>query len=268
MTSLLRAGIDRSLRELPGPISFLAGELRELAVYFTVGTLLLALPGLGRLPRRVWLLALMGLDEVLFIRWAHEHDFLTFPLAPFFALAAVYGVESLWTTPAKRWLARGLLGLAAVQSVWITGDRLTRTGASEIYYRAGLAIRAASSPNDRVLLTIPDVRQFTPYYARRYTAAIEGSEGELMLHPTGRRYPASGAADLEKYFSDYSVVLVGDPALAASEIDFFKGKNSPSSFGFLDATHPLRRKLEEIARSKETRGAFVFYRLRDPYSPR
>jgi hypothetical protein len=258
---LLSAGVERSAQGLPGPVAFVAGELRELGLYFTVGLGALALAGVRRLPRRVWLLALLGLDEILFMRWSHVHDYLSYPLAPFFALAAAKGVETLWTTTPRKIAVASLLALAALQSLWITGDRLTREGAYEVTYRAGLAIREGTRTDDRVLLTIADQRQFTPYYADRYTAGIEPGE-PLMVHPSGPRFPASGVEDLERYFPHYTVVLVGDPDRAATEIPFFKGQRPPEAFRFLDSTHPLRQKLEARAISKETRGAFVLYRLR------
>jgi hypothetical protein len=266
---LLSAGIQRSAQGLPGPVAFIVGEAREVGLYFTVGMAVLALVGCRRLPRRVWLLALLGLDEVLFMRWAHHHDYLTYPLAPFFALAATKGVEALWSTPRFKVLAQGLLALAALQSLWVTGDRLTREGAYEVNYRAALAIREVASPSDRVLLTIADERQFTPYYADRYTGGVEPGEPALMIHPSGGRFPAATVDDLECYFPDFTLVLVGDPDRAASEIAFFKGKRPADDFRFLDASHPLRRKLEATAVSTTTVGAFIFYRLRSAaYSPR
>lgn len=264
----LAAGAQRSVEGLPGPVAFLAGEVREIALYFTVGLVALAGIGCRRLPRRAWLLALLGLDELLFMRWAHVHDYLSFGLAPLVAVAAAHGVETLWTTTPRKAVAAVLLALAAAQSAWITGDRLHRRGANEVLYRAGLAIRDATSPRDRVLLTVADERQFTPYYADRYTAGVEPGEPALMVHPAGEHVPAGSLADLEAHFPAFSVVLVGDPDLAAREIRFFKGQRPPEAFRFLDAGHPLRRKLEETAMTKQTRGAFVLYRLREPYSPR
>jgi len=256
------AGAERSAEGLPNPVAFGLGELRELGLYFTGGLLLLAAVGARTLPRRIWLLALLGLDEVLFMRWAHVHDYLTYPLVPFFALAGAKGVETLWTTPPRKLAAGALLAIAAVQSLWITGSRLTREGAYEVNYLAARAIREGTSERDRVLITIADERQFTPYYADRYTAGVEPGEPNLMVHPSGERFPVASVEDLEKYFGDYSVVLVGDPARAATEIRFFKGQRPPSEFRFLEPSHPLRAKLEATARSKETRGAFVLYRLR------
>jgi len=256
----LSAGAERSA--VPNPIAFGLGEIRELGLYFTGGMIVLAAAGLKRLPRRIWLLAILGLDEVLFMRWAHVHDYLTYPLVPFFALAATKGVETLWTTRPRKLAAGALLALAAVQSLAVTFNRLTREGAYEVTYRAGLAIRETTGDRDRILLTIADERQFTPYYADRYTAGVEPGEPVLMVHPSGERQPAATVEDLERYFGDYTVVLVGDPDRAASEIRFFNGKRPSAEFRFLDAAHPLRAKLESIARSKEVHGAFVLYRLR------
>jgi hypothetical protein len=256
------AGAERSAEGLPNPIAFGIGELRELGLYFTGGLLVLAACGARTLPRRIWLLALLGLDEVLFMRWAHVHDYLTYPLVPFFALAGARGVEALWTTPRRKLAAATLLAVAAAQSIWITTSRLTREGAYEVNYLAARAIREGTTERDRVLITIADERQFTPYYADRYTAGVEPGESNLMVHPSGGRFPVASVEDLEKYFGDYSVVLVGDPDRAASEIRFFKGQRPPAEFRFLDPAHPVRVKLEAIARSKEARGPFVLYRLR------
>ena len=256
------AGVQRSAEGLPNPLWFAAGELRELGLYFTGGIGLLAAVGVRRLPRRVWLLALLGLDELLFMRWAHVHDYLTYPLVPFFALAATKGIETLWTTPARKVAAGSLLALAAAQSLWITGNRLTREGAYEVNYRAGLVIREHTQVRDRVLLTIADERQFTPYYADRYTAGVEPGEAALMVHPSGGRSPAPDLASLERFFEGFDVVLVGDPERARTEIAFFRGNPPPPSFRFLEESHPLRRKLEERAVLKLRRGAFVLYRMR------
>lgn len=257
---LFSAGVARSAQGLAGPLTFVGGELRELGIYFTVGLLGLGLGGLRSLPRRGWLLALLGLDEILFMRWAHVHDYLTYPLAPFFALLAAMGAQTLWTTPARKAATAALLALAAVQSIWITGNRLTREGAYEVNHRAALAVREGTRESDKVLITIADERQFTSYYSGRLTAGVEPGEPELMIHPSGRRYPMDGG--FERYFGDYSVVLVGDRERAASEIMFFKGHRPPPEFRFLDSEDPLRKKLDALALSKEIRGAFVLYRLR------
>ncbi|HLY11531.1 MAG TPA: glycosyltransferase family 39 protein [Planctomycetota bacterium] len=264
----LAAGAGRSVQGLPGPLAFLVSQGREAALYFTVGMIVLAGVGVRRLPRRVWLLAILGLDELVFSRWAHVHDFLQYSLTPFVAAAAAVGVESLWTSASRKAVASALIVLAALQSVWITGDRLTRRGANEVLYRAGVAIRERTAPRDRVLITVADERQFTPYYADRYTAGVEPEESVLMVHPSGVHVPVAGVEDLAAHFHDFSVVLVGDPDGAAKEIGFFRGQKPPESFRFLEATHPLRRSLETLATSKETHGAFVLYRLREPYSPR
>jgi hypothetical protein len=259
---LFSAGVQRSAQALPGPFAFVFGEAREIGLYFTVGLALLALVACRRLPRRVWLLALLGLDEVLFMRWSHHHDYLTYPLVPFFALAATKGVEWLWSTPRYKLAAPALLALAAVQSLWITGTRLTREGAYEVNYRAALVIREVATPQDRVLVTIADERQFTPYYADRFTGGVEPGEPALMIHPSGGRFPAATVDELERYFSDFTMVLVGDPERAASEIAFFQGKRPTEDFRFLGPEHPLRRKLEAVAVSKTALGAFIVYRLR------
>lgn len=259
----LGAGVERSALGLPSLLGFARSEARELGIYFTLGGLVLAAVGLRGLPRRAWLFALLGLEELVFMHWAYEHDFLTYSLSPFFALAAAKGVEALWTSVPRRAVVGVLVALAAAQSLWITGDRLMRRGAYEVQYRAGLAIREGTRPSDRVLLTIADLRQYTPYYADRYTAGIEGGDPlRLMVHPSGGGIPVRGVDDLAGHLDDFDVVLVGDPELAAREISFFGGKSPAPAFGFLGSDHPLRKEIAARAVSSKTRGAFVLYRWR------
>jgi len=259
---LLNVGVARSAQGLPSPAAFASSELRELGVYFTPGLLALALVGFRRMDRSGWLLALFGLDEFLFMRWSHLHDYMTYGFSPFFAMAAAGGAKALWEHPRRRILAGALLGLAAAQSVWIMTNRLGREGAYEVNIEAGRAIREGTDERDRVLITVADQRFHSAYYAQRYTAGVEPNEPSLMIHPSGDRFPAPDVESLEQYFSDYTVVLVGDPDRAASEIRFFKGQRPPPQFRFLDASHPLRRKLEATAIRKTERGPFILYRLR------
>jgi hypothetical protein len=260
---LLRAGTERA--GLPNVFAYLVGEGREAAVYFTLGGLGLAALGLRRLPRRAWPLALLGLEEVVFMRLAHEHDYLSFSLVPFFAVAAARGLASLWASPRARPLALAACALAAAQSAWITGDRLTRRGAYEVNYRAGLAVRDVAGPRERTLLTIADVRQHTPFYADRYTAGLElGTPLRLMVHPSGGGAPVGGPEDLGPFLSQFDWVLVGDPEGAAREIAFFRGQRPPDGFWFLGPDHPLRKRLEAEARSKVVRGPFLLYSMSTP----
>ncbi len=259
----LSAGTERSAAGLPSLGAFFLSEAREAGLYFTAGGLLLAAAGLRRLPRRAWILVLLGLEELVFMHWAYLHDFLSYPLTPFFALAAAKGAETLWTSKPRRAVVVALAALAAAQSLWITGDRLTRNGATEVQYRAGLAVRETASPSERTLLTIADLRQYTPYYADRYTAGIEGGTPlRLMVHPSAGGIPVTGVGDLERFLPEFTWALVGDPDLAAREIKFFGGKRPPEAFGFLGPDHPLRRAIEARATAKVERGAFILYRLK------
>jgi hypothetical protein len=141
-------------------------------------------------------------------------------------------------------------------------NRLSREGAYELNYRAALALREGTRERDRILITLADNRFITAYYANRYTAGVEPSEPNLMIHPSGGRQPVARVEDLERYFGDYTVVLVGDPERAAGELRFLEGRRPPEEFRFLDAEHPLRRKLESLAIAKDARGPFILYRLR------
>lgn len=258
----LRGGWDRSAEWRPSLGAYAKSQTREVGLYFTAGAVLLAAVGARRLSRQMWLLGFLGLDEVVFSAWAHHHDYLTYSLTPFFAVAVAKGVEALWTTKCRKAIAGALLAMAALQSIWITGDRLIRQGASEASYLAATAIHETAKPLDRVLITIADERLFIPYYADRYTAGLEREGAELVVH-WGRRGPVvERVEDLERYFPDFSMVLVGDPDAAAREIRFFRGARPPAGFRFLAPDHSLRARLESIAISKEKRGAFILYRLR------
>ena len=183
----LGAGVERAA--FPDPRSYVFGEARELGLYATAGVLILAAIGARRLPRTVWLLVLLGLDELVFARWALVHDYLTYPLAAFLALAAARGATSLAAAPRGRWAAAALLLLAAVQSALVTGDRLTRSGAQELEVRGGRAVRKVVGPRERALVVFAHQRQFLPWYADRWTEGVEAGGDRLMVHASGGGEP-------------------------------------------------------------------------------
>lgn len=270
LRTFLRAGVERSPGDGPGLFSYLFEEGREVGMYFTGGALFLSLIGVADCVRSRWWtplwFSLLGLEEILFSGLAFRHDYLTFSLAPFAALTAGRGAIFLASRRRTRILLVALVAAMLAQTIWILLDRQTRSGGYEANWRAAIAIREATHPGDRILLTTADVKQFTPYYSQRYIASVEPAIRTLCVHPSGWRVPVENEEDLLRYVREhareYAVVVAGDADAARREIGYF-GKNASDDllrrFGFHPEDHPLRRELERIAVRRETRGAFVFY---------
>lgn len=185
---LFEAGLSRSSLRMPPMSAYVAGEARELALYFTVPLVVLAIAGLW-IKRDVYLASLLflGADEIAFAQVAGEHDYYSYYLVVFMALAGAEGLRCL----AAR--SRPLAWLAAIlflaQSAWISADRLTREGAYEFYYRLALAVNRATRPEDRLLILTDDIRFYTPFYGDRYVIWYDPTEGDLVTENTaGRRH--------------------------------------------------------------------------------
>lgn len=160
-------------------------------------------------------------------------------------------------------LALGMMALHLTHLIWIDGGRFTRFGAYEVNYRAGVAIHETVSPREKTLITIADLRPYTPFYADRYTAGVEpGIPLRLQVSNAARGEILGSMEDLVRFLRDFDVVLVGDPEAAAWNLRFFGGRPPPASFGFLGPNHPLRRRIEREAVSKSVHGAFLLYRMR------
>lgn len=251
------AGAERAV--FPNVPAFAVGEARELALYATVGVLVLAAAGARTLPAAAWLLALLGLDELVFARWAFVHDYLTYPLAPVLALAAARGACVLAAAPRGRWAVAACLSLAAAQAAWVTGNRLTRFGAYELEVRGGQAVGSVVAPHERALILFAQQRQALSWYADRWTAGVEPGEDLLRVHPSGGGVPVG---DWAARFGDVDWVVFADPALVAEQVAFFRGAPPPEAFRCHGPDHPLRRAAAARATEVVESGPLVLYRMR------
>jgi hypothetical protein len=250
-----------------GVVGFAVGEAREVLLYFTVG--LVAAAGVGirvlwrerRDPRAsaVLVLALLGLDELVFLQWAHVHDFLTFTLAPFVALAAAKGFGALRRRPAA-------VALAALQAAWVLGDRLTKRGGYEVSVEAGRAIRERTVPGERILIACDSRPMVASYYSERHTAGIEVYRGSLHVHDAAARTPVPTTEALERYLEehggDYDWIVTADPGRVTALEFFRRSQGLLPRFWIFPEEHPLRRLLARKAVLRADHGAFVFYRMR------
>jgi hypothetical protein len=224
----LLGGADRSFLESPPLLAYVAEEAREIALYFGAGTLVLAVAGWIRFVRTrhavPLLLLLLGLEEIVFTYLAYWHDFLTYPLLAGVALAAAEGAAVLWARPRARPAVVALLVAAAVQAAWVGAGLHTQPGPYDDALRVNAAIRAHTSPRDRVLLTLPDAKRLGQYYSRRFVASCEGRDTRLSIRYAGAFVRIASEEDFVRHLSAersrYDVVVVGrDQALLRSALD-------------------------------------------------
>jgi hypothetical protein len=220
-----------------------------------------------RARRASWMwLAFLGLDEILFARLAVDHDYMTYPLVPVAAIAAASGGAWLWRSRAGKVATVVLLAVAGVQAGYVIHDRQTREGAYEVQWRLAREIREGTRPRDRILLVVPDIKQYTPFYAERYVASTEPGLGYLCVHPTGWREPLDGSAEswcdyLARRGRQYDVVVVGLRDAARREIRYLRGASDEmlERFGFYPTDHPVHQAAASIAVRAEDRGPVRFY---------
>lgn len=269
----LIGGHDRSILVSPSIPAFALEEGREILLYFSLAVVGLAVAGgVFSVRQRRWtvfFLALMGLEEVAFTYLAYYHDFLTLPLAPFLATLASAGAAAAWPRPGGRLLvlACGALGLA--QCLWVNLDLHSKTGYYEIPWRAALAIREATKPTDRVLLTIGDAKRLNNYYSERHVTSRERGDVKLSVRYAGQSIRIPTTADfvsyVEKEHRRFDVIVAGDPE-EAERSGLLREAGVPreeaEKLGLFGPDHPMRLALERLAESKEIRGPFLFYRLR------
>lgn len=256
------------------PARFLLEEGAEILLYFTVGACILAAAGtLDAVRRRSWALLclpLLGLEELAFTYLAAGHDFLTYPLAPFVAIAAAAGCARLWSRTRGRLAAGALAGLALVQAVPVAARLHLDKGDYEVPYRAALAIREAARPEERVLSTIGDAKRLGAWYSRRAVTSREIGDVRLSTRYAGPHVRIPSWVDFASYVRShgrrFDVLVAGDlEALAASpslmkELDL-EGKDLERA-GFLPAGHPLRTELLALDPAPERRGPFLLHRPR------
>ena len=281
LRKLLSAGADRaSLQGIP-LLPYVLGECRELALMITVPVIGLAAFGLlpmfrkevSRDHRLVASLAILGMDEIVFARLASQHEYYSYFLVVFFALAAGVGlgVVSDWVR-AKRPAAvlpvlAALLGLALLQSAWVLHRRLTQEGGYEYYYRLGLALREGVLPNQRVLLLTDSTPFYTPYYGDVYQQWYNVSDHELRTENSGGRRYGVREQDLEEIMSarpcPFDIVVTAEKAIVVPHVTFLQRLDDEQlrKFGVETERTSRRAFLERRCGPPLEHGGFFFWKL-------
>jgi hypothetical protein len=272
------------------PVAYLIGEARDVAIYHTATVALLAgawaILAIARRQRADGIilgLLVLGLEEIVFYRWAALHDYLTFPLQPFFALAAARALEGLAVRLPRRWMF-GLVGAVAaawlLQSAYISHRRLTTFGAYEFYYRLGTAINASTRPDEKVLVATHDLKLYTPFYADRYITSYDAKERRLVTELRAPTADAPGEEAVLRWIDSNrarcDVVVATTKELTLKHDRYLASVAASSTPEATDAIlrkfqvdlgdSILREELERrVAGGTATRvehGGFLFYRLR------
>jgi hypothetical protein len=268
---LFGAGGSRAFGDLPLGWRYPFGEAREIGLYFTVGLVLPAGVWLAAFlrspaPRRredlfVLSLAALGLHEVLLVPYSAAHDYLTFTLLPFFALAGASGLRILWSAPVRkagRAAVAALLALFAAQSAWVLADRLTREGALEFYLRMATVLRESTPRDARIVVLGDNMLFYTPFYHDRYT--VTWSRALRRLHAEYRGPFLDGVdedrlkAVLSENREGYDYAIIPRKDRVVEHVGYFRragvdpstaaGDRLLASFGAVGPEEPLYRFLE------------------------
>lgn len=182
--------LERSSLAGPGFFEYITGEGREIALYFGLAVCFFSVVGVwkclkspGREASLILLLILVGLEEVLFARWAHNHDYFSYVLNPFFALTATVGVSLVCALFQGKFLEKCIvplfLLLEIAQSTYFTHSRYTRVGAYRFYYELAGAMNSVTSSSDRILVLTDNLQLYTPFYSDRYTVTYSWKDKTL-----------------------------------------------------------------------------------------
>lgn len=272
---LLSAGLDRATPADLSWFGYLLGEGRKLALLMTVPALVLAAVGLGGLRRAtltpnerlIAALCLLGLDEAIFARLASQHEYFSYPLVVFVALAAGLGVVRIASRRSARTvpIAVGLASLVVLQAGWVLQRRLTTEGGYDFYHRLGLALQAQVPPRGRVLLLTDNIPFYTPYYGDVYTRWYDAPHRQLMTENSGPRETNVGEAELEALLrarpASFDVVVTAEKESAVPAIPFLQPLTDAQlrSFGVETERGPRRELLERTCATPESHGGFLFW---------
>jgi len=275
---LLGAGLDRATPRGLSIFGYILGEGRELALMMTVPALLLAAVGLGGLrpstltpnERLIAALCLLGLDEVAFARLSSEHEYFSYPLVVFVALAAGLGVVRIAARrPAQAVpIAAALVVVVLLQSAVMLPRRLTSEGGYEFYYRLGLALKAQVPEQGRVLLLTDNIPFYTPYYGDVYTRWYDRQNRQLLTDDSGPHEKNVGEAELEALLrarpASFDVVVTAEKETAVPAIRFLQRLNDAQlrSFGVETERGPRRELLERLFGRPAKHGGFLFWTVR------
>jgi hypothetical protein len=278
LRQLVSVALDRSTLRGPAPVAYALGEARELALMFTLPVLALAGLGVvqarGRTPsgdgRFIAATALLGLDEVVFARVASGHEYFSYPLAVFLALAAGAGLA--WAAPrlgrrAPLAAAAALL-LFAAQAGWTLQRRLTGEGGYVFYHRLGLALDGAVEPRQKVLVLTDNSAFYTPFYGDRYAVTFFPREGELLVENSGGRRPGVAAADVERMLVDgthgLDVAVTARKDVTVPAIPWLRRLDDAQlrAFGVETGPTPWAALLERLCGPPRVHGGFLFWTLK------
>jgi hypothetical protein len=279
---LFSAGAARSSVAGPALPIYLFGEARELALMLTVPALALAAVWAAsllhrrveRTDRLLLALPLLGLDEAVFANVAANHEYFSYPLAVFAALAAGRGLAALGAfvgarrAPLAAPAAAVALALVLAQSAWVLQRRLTREGGYVFYHRLGLALRTALPPDARVLLLTRNIPFYTPFYGDVFTVWYDAPGRELVPENSGGRKKDVGPEQLlellRKSPPDFDVVVTAEKESARRSIDFLRSLDDAQlmEFGVETGPTPLRSFLEGRCGPPREHGGFLFWSLK------
>jgi hypothetical protein len=273
---LLGAGLNRSSWSGLSFLGYVVGETRKLSLVLTAPALLVAgfwVASLFRLApdrndRLIASLALLGLDQVVFVRLAMGHEYYNYFLCVFVALAAAAGLSRLARRPALRTFAVAAGVLILLQSAWILQRRLTKEGGYEFYYKLGIALDGATRPSDRVLLLTDNLPFYTPYYGDRYAVYYDRTAGELLPENSGGRRSGvseSDLLDLIRTNSDgFDVAVTAEKASVVPHVRWLQGRDEAGlhAFGVETGRTARRELLEQVCGPPREAGGFLFWDFR------
>lgn len=282
LRSLLGAGLDRSSAQGPSFPAYVLGEARELALLFTLPVLGLAgwwLVTLFGTPRReedgiVAGSACLGLHEIVFAKVASAHEYYSYGLVVFAALAAAAGLSRLLDRlgARSRRAALAAAGLAAAafvgQSAWILPRRLTREGGYEFYYRLGLAVREAVPPEGRVFLLTDHIPFYTPFYADRYFLWYDARHRLLMAENMGPRRTDVPEEEVLRLLREnpggLHWAVTAEKASVVAHVAWLRGRDDRhlEAFGVETVRTARRELLEQRYGPPREHGGFLFWKLR------
>lgn len=278
---LLESASSRSSLGGPPLFRYLIGEGRKVALMMTIPAIVLAVgwlvltlrEGFNRQDRFIAGLALLGLDEVAFSRLASEHEYWSYPLVLFFAMAGGAGLAKM-----AAWLrARGpsrvvpvagaAMALFLAQSALMLHRRLTTEGGYEFYFRLGTAVRETVRPDARVLLLTDDIPFYTPYYAPVFMQWYDAPRQELIMENWGPRQTGFSEDDLRSLLnrkpSAFDVAVTAEKDTVVPHVAFLRGLTDTQLEAFGVETHRTARRefLERRFGPPREHGGFLFWTI-------
>jgi hypothetical protein len=282
LKALFRAGATRSWQPGLSLLGYVAGEAREIALLFTlpiVAMVAVWLVAVIRGPREesdgfIASTSLFGLHEILFPTLSAGHEYYSYFLTVFAALAAAAGLSKIAAGTgirSSRPMQAAFAALAVAffgQVAWILPRRLAREGGYEFYYRLGVALDRATKPEDRVLLLTHNSTFYTPFYGDRYAVYYEPATGELVPENSGGRRAGVTETDvlelLRTNSGRFDVAVTAEKSRIVPRVRFLQGLDDAilRKFGVETASTPRTALLEELYGPPREQDGFLFWDLR------